>query len=139
MAQRDVQGHGPVGVRQSARESQAGAGGGQRLETKMAQIAGCADVPGIRDDETPALVQLPERGAHDLGLYQVAQFSRGAGELAGLRAHHFVGEGQEQVAHRARHYRVLAGLQATGVSRQERGHAAGLVGIGFGVLVHINE
>jgi hypothetical protein len=72
-------------------------------------------------------------------LDHVAQFSRRAGELAGLRSHHFVRESQEQVAHRTRHYRVLAGLEAAGVTCQERGHAAGLVGVGFGVLVHINE
>src|SRR5262249_20825489 len=59
-----------VVVRQSLREGEPGAGGGQRLKSEMAQIAGRAGVPGIRNDETAAFVQLSERGAarREIGL-----------------------------------------------------------------------
>jgi hypothetical protein len=45
---------------QAARERETGTGGGQRRKSKMTQISRRADVPGIGDHETAALVQLAE-------------------------------------------------------------------------------
>src|SRR5271168_3031763 len=55
MIQYPIPGHAAVAV--SMRPREAGAGGGQRLETDTLQIAGSAHIPRIRDDETAALVQ----------------------------------------------------------------------------------
>jgi len=46
-------------VGQAARESIAGAGGGQRLEAERGEQLGRADIPGIRDDESGS-VQVSE-------------------------------------------------------------------------------
>src|SRR5271168_1338840 len=55
MIQYPIPGHAAVAV--SMRPREAGAGGGQSLETDTLQIAGAAHIPRIRDDETAALVQ----------------------------------------------------------------------------------
>jgi hypothetical protein len=62
-----------------------------------------------------------------------------AGELADRSLHDLFGEGQVQVSDRAGHHRVHAGLEASGMTRDDGGHAAGLMRVGFGVLVNVDE
>ncbi len=63
VAERHVDGDGPVHVRQRLREGEARARRRQRLEAETAQIARRADVPRVRDHEAAALVELAEGGA----------------------------------------------------------------------------
>ena len=63
VAERHVDGDGPVHVRQRLREGEARARRRQRLEAETAQIARRAGVPRVRDHEAAALVELAEGGA----------------------------------------------------------------------------
>src|SRR5206468_11566813 len=69
VCQRQVARHGPVGVRQPAREGEPGTGRGQRLKAEMTEVARCSDIPGIWNGEAAALMQLAEGGAgrHEIG------------------------------------------------------------------------
>src|SRR5205814_2188223 len=51
------------GVAAAAGPGEAGAGGGERREAKLLQVAGAARIPGIGNDEAAALVQLAKRRA----------------------------------------------------------------------------
>src|SRR5207245_7748843 len=63
VTEREVAADSPVGVRQSARECEPGAGRSQRLKSEMAQIPRRADVPWIRNYETADLVHSPKQGS----------------------------------------------------------------------------
>src|ERR1035438_6350092 len=52
--------NGPVRVRQRTREGEPGTCGRERPKAEMTKIARRAGVPGIRDDETSAFMQLAE-------------------------------------------------------------------------------
>jgi hypothetical protein len=58
MTKHDAECHSVVG--QAARESEAGRGTGDRLETKMLQAERASEIPRVRDYEAAALVKLAE-------------------------------------------------------------------------------
>src|SRR5881392_3967745 len=60
MLQSHIPRHRPIRVRQPLRKRKTRARRSQRPKSELSQIAGRADIPRIRDDETAAFMQLPE-------------------------------------------------------------------------------
>src|SRR5262245_45712132 len=89
---------------------------------------------------TRSLVIRKVSGQRNAGrLYYVAELLLSAGELADRGLHDLFGESQVKVSDRPGHHRVHAGLEASSMTREDCGHAAGLMRVGFGMLVNVNE